>query len=253
MFGEALKAARVEAGMSVSELAVRSATSRSAIGDYEAGRKNPRTDTAERILNAMGATLAVARAAHFPQHRAVFDRRDVDRLNALATSRARAADEAGGRIPEIIESDCAVEGIELDWGDVKALAEGISIGGEPLDTWRATEIARSVRAGVKRARTGLPYPLRSVVREILMQSDESAPEGLRQLQYLVNTIASGGDPALTLHAVSTSLVQSGFPWLSCSYQLVEQYQKALVATKRTADGTELVRILVDSAERRREW
>lgn len=60
MFGEALRAARVEAAMSVSELAERSATSRSAIADYESGRKNPRTDTAERILNALGATLAVA-------------------------------------------------------------------------------------------------------------------------------------------------------------------------------------------------
>lgn len=253
MFGEALRAARVEAAMSVSELAERSATSRSAIADYESGRKNPRTDTAERILNALGATLAVARAPHFPARRAVFDRDDARRLERLRGDRAGAVAEARRLIPDIIESDCAVEGITVDWGDAKALSDGISIGGPPLEVWRATEIARSIRAGVKRAHTGLPYPLRSVVRETLIQADEDAPEGLRQLEYLVNIIAAGGDPTLMLHAVSTSLVQNGYPWLFCAYGLVEQYQRALVAAKRTADGTELVRILIDSAERRQEW
>lgn len=56
MFAETLRTARVDAGLSVSELARNTCTSRAAISDYEAGVKTPRVDTAERILNALGQT-----------------------------------------------------------------------------------------------------------------------------------------------------------------------------------------------------
>lgn len=250
MFAQLLREARAEAGLTTAELAERSATSRAAIADYEAGRKNPRTDTAERILNALGATLVGARVPRVAAKRAVFDRRDGEALRDRQLGRPLARAQTQQLLPDIIESSCAVEGIELSWGEVKALSEGITIGGDPLEIWRATEISRSARAAYKRSASERKTPLRTVVNDTLIEADEHEPAALRQIQYLVNVVAAGADPTLTLHEVSGSLVADGFPWLFVRYNDIEQYRRALVKVKRTGDGTDLVRILVDGVEGR---
>lgn len=56
---EQLRTARQTAGLSISELARRSGTSRAAIHAYEAGTVSPSLDTAQRILAAMGHTLTI--------------------------------------------------------------------------------------------------------------------------------------------------------------------------------------------------
>lgn len=71
-----LREARRTAGLSISELARRSGTSRAAIHAYEAGTVSPSLETTQRILAAMGYTLTVtplqpadAVVAHSPRPR----------------------------------------------------------------------------------------------------------------------------------------------------------------------------------------
>jgi len=242
MFAKLLREARHEAGMSQSELAALSGTSRAAIADYEAGRKNPRIHTAERILRALDATLTVARVSR-TAHGAVFSTASVEHLLGLIVSPALARDDAMTVRTEILESACAVEGIHLSWGELKALSDGITLSGDPLDVWRATELARSIHNAMKH-----PGPLRTITGGTLVEADDSAPDGARELRYLVNAIAAGADPSLTLHTVSGNLVRAGMPWLYPQYAQVANYRQALVTTKRTGDGTALVNLLLTSAQ-----
>ncbi len=54
-----LRDAREAAGLSISELARRSGTSRAAIHSYETGTVSPSLHTTQRILTAIGYTLTV--------------------------------------------------------------------------------------------------------------------------------------------------------------------------------------------------
>ena len=52
-FGERLKSARREAGLSQNDLAIKLNVSASMIGQYESGKRNPKKDTIEKIANAL--------------------------------------------------------------------------------------------------------------------------------------------------------------------------------------------------------
>lgn len=56
---EQFRAARLDANLTVAELARLVGTSRAAIHAYETGTRSPTVSTAERILGAMGCTLKV--------------------------------------------------------------------------------------------------------------------------------------------------------------------------------------------------
>ncbi len=58
-FGSMIRGARLEAGLTQSELAARSATSQATLSAYEHGRKVPSAATLQRILAASGHTLVV--------------------------------------------------------------------------------------------------------------------------------------------------------------------------------------------------
>lgn len=58
--GDALRAARERAGLSLRELARRAGTSHSTLAAYEAGVKVPSVDTMERIIRATGHEFATA-------------------------------------------------------------------------------------------------------------------------------------------------------------------------------------------------
>ena len=59
--GDAIKRARLRAGLTQHALAVRAGTSQATISAYESGRKQPSLETLDRILGAIGARLAVVR------------------------------------------------------------------------------------------------------------------------------------------------------------------------------------------------
>jgi transcriptional regulator with XRE-family HTH domain len=56
---DALRGARLRAGLTQHALAARAGTSQATISAYEAGRKQPSLRTLERLLEATGARLAV--------------------------------------------------------------------------------------------------------------------------------------------------------------------------------------------------
>jgi len=85
MFADDLRDLRARSGMTITELAERSHTSRAAITDYEAGRKQPRFDTADRVLRALGHTIAIAHTPREPEHW----RAPLDDTAVLAIERAR--------------------------------------------------------------------------------------------------------------------------------------------------------------------
>jgi transcriptional regulator with XRE-family HTH domain len=57
--GDALKGARIRAGLTQHALAARAGTSQATISAYESGRKEPSLSTLDRLLTAAGAELAV--------------------------------------------------------------------------------------------------------------------------------------------------------------------------------------------------
>jgi uncharacterized protein len=57
--GDALKRARIRAGLTQHALAARAGTSQATISAYESGRKEPSLKTLDRLLTATGAYLAV--------------------------------------------------------------------------------------------------------------------------------------------------------------------------------------------------
>lgn len=63
---EQLRTARQAAKLTVSEMARRASTSRSAIYAYESGQISPSLETAERILACCGHELAVTPIAETP-------------------------------------------------------------------------------------------------------------------------------------------------------------------------------------------
>jgi transcriptional regulator with XRE-family HTH domain len=59
-FGSLLREARLSAGLTLDELAQRAGTSAPTLSNYERGRKEPRLETAQRIVRASGFELQVA-------------------------------------------------------------------------------------------------------------------------------------------------------------------------------------------------
>ncbi|HKP90513.1 MAG TPA: helix-turn-helix transcriptional regulator [Thermoleophilaceae bacterium] len=57
--GDAIRRARLRAGLTQHALAARAGTSQATISAYESGRKQPSVETLERVLAASGARLAV--------------------------------------------------------------------------------------------------------------------------------------------------------------------------------------------------
>ena len=57
--GDAIRRARIDAGLTQHALAARAGTSQATISAYESGRKQPSIETLERVLAATGARLAV--------------------------------------------------------------------------------------------------------------------------------------------------------------------------------------------------
>lgn len=245
MFGAELKQARVDAGLSVARLAELTGTSRAAITDYEAGRKIPRVDTAERLLRGLGEEyVAVPSTA---SHRARIDAAALAPLEQWIPDRVRALDAARRDLATIVDADTNAEGLGLSWGQVKTLVNGTSIEGDELAVWRASELRTSARRALRTVEAGREPKLRTITgRGVVSALDSIDSIPRRAMDFLVRATEQGAEPAETRHTVGAYLVHHGYPWLWVPHARVAEYRRALVACRRTGDGTPLVAELVGS-------
>lgn len=236
MFAEILRDARAENGMTVSELSERAGTSRAAIADYESGRKQPRFDTAARLLDVLGQALTSVPRSIVPYMSAWLPDEVVEAVRSTLTTRDEAIAHAIRSLPEILESDAELEGLGLKWGEVKTVAHGTTIAGEPLPVDRLWAMRRDVLATLRAAANGRPQPLK-VVGEYLVEGDRNLPSPERELDFLVRATHAGADPARVRHLASASLAAAGFRYLWVPYKSIGEYARGVVATRRHADAT----------------
>ena len=134
MFAQTLADARPKAGVSVAHLAELSRTSRSAITDYEAGRKVPRVDTAERILHALGKQYVAADRDRSLRARIADDA--IAPMEHWTPDPALAVRTARDNLAVIVDADANAERLDASWGPVKTLVGGTTVDGHPLASLR---------------------------------------------------------------------------------------------------------------------
>jgi transcriptional regulator with XRE-family HTH domain len=247
MFSETLRNARHDTQLTVARLAELAGTSRAAITDYEAGRKIPRVDTAERILKEFEQTYT---AVKFPRAWPV--RLDRDVLAPLAEwvpNHGQAVTKARRDQAVIVDADATAERLDVTWGQVKTLVDGTTVTGDELSVWRVTELRNSAAAVLKDIERGEEPRLRTIARGALIESNCDLDIPRRAMDYLARATQAGADPAFTRHLVGGFLAHHGYPWLWVPHKLGPEYRRALVACMRQGEGNLMARVLISSIER----
>lgn len=251
MFARELRNAREAAGLSVSDLAAKSGTSRSAISDYEQGQKVPRLDTANRILGALGMTLIAARLPHEPVGwHPNLDEEAIAFIASFQSTSGAVAREAQHDAAEIVEGYAAAEGLSLSWGKIKTIVDGWTVDGDPIDVRRARVVARSLRSSVNRVLHGQRRPMQWVTNEALILPDEDFPAVPRALDWYARALSGGADPTLSAHLMNETLLSEGYPWLFPPVKRADEYRRAFVACVEGGDAAPLTRVFASSLNNR---
>ncbi|PZE36949.1 helix-turn-helix transcriptional regulator [Curtobacterium sp. MCPF17_031] len=249
MFARELRNARQAAGLSVSDLAAKSGTSRSAISDYEHGQKVPRLDTANRILGALGMTLVAARLPHEPiGWHPNLDQDAIAFIDSLQSTSGMVAREARQDAAEIVEGYAAAEGLSLSWGKIKTIVDGWTVEGDPIDVRRVRVLARSVRASINRVLHGQRRPLQWMTNEAVVLPEERFSTVPRALDWYARALSGGADPALSAHLMNEVLLSEGYPWLFPPVKHAEEYRRAFVACVEGGNAAPLARVLASSVD-----
>jgi len=244
VFADALRSARIGNRLSVTRVAELAGTSRSAITEYEAGRKQPRFDTAERILAIFGQSLVPVAVPLVAQAR--IDTDVLDPLSAWLPGRDAAIDRARRDLAVIVEADAVAERLDVTWGQVKTVVEGITVTGDELSVWRLRQLKDSAASMFRAVEGGNEPQLRVIARGTLIDSNTALPAPRRALDFLVRATALGADPAFTRHLAGGFLIHHGYPWLWIHHNLGWEYRRALVACMRQGEGNLMASILISS-------
>ena len=240
-FAESLRAARTDAGLTVTRLAQLTGTSRAAITDYESGRKLPRTDTTARIFAALGQALIPVSLSRDPVW---LDAEVLAPLHAWQPDRAAAIRKAYRDQATIVEADVNVERLDLTWGQVKTIVHGFMVTGDELAVWRTQQLAWSAAHILRGVEQGAEPRLSVIAGGILVTGDLNLRVPARALTFLSTATRHGADPALTRHLVGGFLAHHGYPWLWVPYRLDADYRRALVACTRHGDGNLMAAVLI---------
>ncbi|TFD75421.1 XRE family transcriptional regulator [Cryobacterium sp. Sr8] len=246
MFADQLRGARADAHLSIASLAELAGTSRAAVTDYEAGRKIPRVDTAERIFQALGKTYA---PVEYPRAWPV--RLDNDALAPLAgwaPNRDRMLKKARRDQAVIVDADASAERLEVSWGQVKTIVEGTTVTGDEISVWRVRELSGSAAKVLQGIELGDEPRLTVITRGALVAANSDLDVPRRAIDFLVRATQHGADPAFTRHQIGGFLAHHGYPWLWVPHQLGHDYRRALVACMRQGEGNLMARVLTASIE-----
>ena len=244
-FAESLRANRTDAGLTVTRLAQLTGTSRAAITDYEAGRKFPRTDTAERILGALGQALI---PVSVPRDSARLDAQVLAPLTSWTPDRDALIRKAYRDQAVIVDADVNAERLDLTWGQVKTIVHGFMVTGDELAVWRTQQLAWSAAHILRGVEQGAEPRLSVIAGGILVTGDLNLPVPTRALTFLTTATQHGADPALIRHLVGGFLAHHGYPWLWIPHRLDAEYRRALVACTRHGDGNLMAAVLIASIE-----
>ncbi len=248
MFAQTLADARHRAGVSVAHLAELSRTSRSAITDYEAGRKFPRVDTAERILDVLGEQYVAVDRDRLLRARIADD--VIAPMEQWTPDPALAVRTARDNLAVIVDADANAERLDVSWGQVKTLVGGTTVDGDPLSVWRVQELFDDTIEQLRAAENGIESPLRLIAAATLVQANDSISNVPRRaMDFLVRATELGADPAHVRHLVGAHLAHHGYPWLWVPHTLGDDYRRAIVACRRQGDGTPLVCVMLASLNR----
>lgn len=246
MFAEALRGARADAHLTVASLAEVAGTSRAAITDYEAGRKTPRVDTAERILEVLGKTYA---PVVFPRSWPVrLDDDVLAPLNGWAPNRLLMVEKARRDRAVIVDADANAERLDVTWGQVKTLVGGTTVTGDELSVWRVRELSESAAKVLHGIEQGGEPRLTVIARGALVVANPNLDVPRRAISFLVRATQHGADPAFTRHLIGGFLAHHGYPWLWVPHRLGREYRRALVACMRHGEGNLMAGILIASIE-----
>lgn len=246
MFAEALHDARGDARLSIARVAELAGTSRAAITDYEAGRKIPRVDTAEHILEALGRTLSTARSA--PQRHVRLDDDIMAPLAGWSPRPETTIRQARENQAVIVDADASAERLDVTWGQVKTVVGGITVEGDEWSVWRVRELADSTENILRTIESGEAPRLSVIADDTLIEADASLPVPRQAMDFLVRATQLGADPAFTRHQAGGFLAHHGYPWLWVPHRLGAEYRRALVACRRQGEGNLMARVLVASIE-----
>jgi transcriptional regulator with XRE-family HTH domain len=245
-FAKSLRAARIEAGLTVTRLAELAGTSRAAITDYEAARKTPRFDTAERIFRVLGRALIPV--AYPKQSPVRLDDDVIAPLVAWAPDREALVQKAYRDRAVIVDADVNAERLDLTWGQVKTIVDGTTVTGDELSIWRTQQLTWSAARVLHGVEQGKEPRLEVIARGTLVTDDPDQDVPRRALSFLTRATRYGADPAFTRHLVGGFLAHHGYPWLWIPHRFGAEYRRALVACTRHGEGNLMARVLIASIE-----
>jgi len=247
MFGDTLRARRIDENVSIARLAELVGTSRSTIAEYEAGTKMPRFDTAERLLEALDRTYAPVDLVRQTPVR--LDPNVLAPLRAWNPDRPREVKRARKDQAVIVDSDATAEHLDVTWGQVKTLVDGTTVTGDELSIWRVQELRESARQVLRVIERGLEPTLDVVARGALITGNTTLDVPRQAMDFLVRATQHGADPAFIRHLTGGFLAHHGYPWLWVPHHLDADYRRALVACKRQGEGNMMARVLIASLEK----
>lgn len=176
------------------------------------------------------------------------DRAHLARLEELRCDAKMAIREAREHLAELLEADATAEKLDISFAQASVLASGITVGGDPLDVARASELARSARQFLSGEE--LP-PLVALGEGGVALGRPEKPLAERAITFVLESAAVGADPVLARYKANAHLVIAGYPWLAPSFAGVADYRRGLHMTKNLLRGDTLVESLVSGSEERR--
>lgn len=233
------------AGVNASVLSRISGVSRSAIHDYEHGQKSPTLRTLQRLLEPVRLDFAIVDADNVTPRMVTQHTHGIDLITSMQTTAEIEIRSAWDRRSDILDAECASERLQVTWGQVTTLMEGISVDGEPLDVERAVDVRSDLVSALDAAESGRPPALRTIIDDVLISSETTAHPVVAALDFLARSIMRGADPLRMLHRANSTLLSEGYPWLGPSYRRVDDFRQALVACRR-GNAEPLVLTLIPS-------
>lgn len=223
-------------------------TSQPTVSMYESGKKEPRFDTAERLLKTLHRQLIAVRLNPDPVAIAADE---IERLSADRLKGEQHIQLTRNELVYLVDLDAALTGLNLSFGVIKTRVEGItSDRGSAYDLYQLDELLSSIESALDDASGGdMSRPLSLMCRDTLVEQHTHLPEVVSELDFFVRAVAHKGDPIVARHLMNARRIALGYPWLYVRYPDIERHQQGIVAAVRTGNSVPLLSSLTPLQDR----